>query len=558
MATSVDLILAGLDDRQRAAATLGPGPAQVIAPAGSGKTATLVARIGVLIASGVPAPRILVVTFNRDAAAELTARIESRLAVPPGPGGPEVRTLHALARQVVMDAGERARLVADRLPLLRHARRQVAATLGPEAPLPMAEELDAAVSLAILEDRRHPRPVQDIVEAYRGLLALRGLIDFDGLLAVALARLRTDDALRSRWQARYDHVLVDEFQDVDATQMELVGLLAEPQRNLFVVGDDDQTIYAWRLADVRRILEFPVRYPDARRIVLDTNYRCPARVVVAADRLITTNLERVPKRLRAAPARGASAGRPALWTIPMRGGAADDTLAASLPALAAEHGRVAVLARTRAELAPISLALLRAGIPHATTIPTPLHSDVVTALLDDLRAGAPGVPPLAALLAARAARRWRRPDQHDALGEEDHAALDAAIGWAVGHRAPDSYLRAFIEAQARLDTLRQPDAPIELATVHGAKGREWPAVVVLGLEVDRFPNRRALVDAADPVRALEEERRLAYVAVTRCREVLILAFDPERPSPFVAELMGDRAAPTAAAYRPTSGATASR
>ena len=83
-------------------------------------------------------------------------------------------------------------------------------------------------------------------------------------------------------------------------------------------------------------------------------------------------------------------------------------------------------------------------------------------------------------------------------------------------------------------------------------------MVVLGLEVDRFPNRRALIDAADPVRALEEERRLAYVAVTRCREVLILAFDPERPSPFVAELMGDRAAPAAVAYSPTSGATASR
>lgn len=553
-----DALLAGLDQQQRAAATLGPGPAQVIAPAGSGKTATLVARIGVLMASGVPAERILVVTFNRDAAAELGARIETRLGVVPGPGGPEVRTLHALARQVVLDAGITARLVADRLPLIRHARRQVVASLGPEVVVPSAEELDAAVSLAILEDRRHPPPIQAVVEGYRALLAIRGLIDFDGLLAVALARLRTDDAVRTRWQARYDHVLVDEFQDVDAAQMDLVGLLAEPQRNLFVVGDDDQTIYAWRLADVRRILEFPVRYPDTRRVILETNYRCPARVVLAANRLIATNVERVPKRLRAAPTRNGSTSGSVLWTWPLRGSTPEDALAATLPALAADHGRVAVLARTRAELAPVSLALLRAGIPHATSIPTPLQAEVVSTLLDDLRTAESGAGPLATLLQARAARGWRRRDQADAVGEEDHAALDAAIGWAVGHRRPDSYLAAFAEARSRLEALRRPDAPIELATVHGAKGREWPAVVVLGLEVDRFPNRRALMDAADPIRALEEERRLAYVAVTRCREVLILAFDPERPSPFVAELMGDPAAPSDGAYSPTSGATVSR
>jgi DNA helicase-2/ATP-dependent DNA helicase PcrA len=554
---AIGTLLAGLDEQQRAAATLGPGPAQVIAPAGSGKTATLVARIGVLITSGVPATRILVVTFNRDAAAELTARIETRLGVVPGPGGPEVRTLHALARQIVLDTGVHARLVADRLPLIRHARRQVAATLAPEVVLPSADELDAAVSLAILEERRHPAPIHAVVEGYRALLTLRGLIDFDGLLAVALTRLRTDEAVRTRWQARYEHVLVDEFQDVDAAQMDLVGLLAEPERNLFVVGDDDQTIYAWRLADVRRILEFPVRYPDARRVILETNYRCPARVVLAAHRLIATNEERVPKPLRAAPTRSGAGTGPPLWTWPLRGATGEDALAVALPALAQEHGRVAVLARTKSELAPISLALLRAGIPHATTIPTPLHAEVVSTLLEDLRTAEPGERPLAVLLRARAARRWRRHDQADALGEDDHAALDAATGWAVGHRHPDSYLAAFAEARSRLDALRRPDAPIELATVHGAKGREWPAVMVLGLEIDRFPNRRALVDAADPVRALEEERRLAYVAVTRCREVLILAFDPERPSPFVTELMGDRA-PPAAAYSPTSGATASR
>jgi DNA helicase-2/ATP-dependent DNA helicase PcrA len=555
----VDHVLAGLDTRQRAAATLGSGPAQVIAPAGSGKTATLVARIGVLIANGVPPARILVVTFNRDAASELGRRIQSVLGLMPGGAdGPEVRTLHALARLVVVDAGHPARLVADRLPLLRHARRQVLARLPADAFLPPAEELDSLVSTAILEGRLHPRPVSDVVEAYRGLLAIRGAIDFDGLLAQALVILRHHPRLRVRWQERFRHVLVDEFQDVDATQVELVGLLAEPERNLFVVGDDDQTIYAWRLADVRRILEFPNRYPDARRVILEVNYRCPPAVVAAADRLIATNRERVPKRLRAAVPGPQTHGAVPITTWALRGPDSVDDLARVLPGWAADAGRLAVLARTRAELGPLILALLRSGIPHATSVPSPLQAEPVDALLADLASCVPWVPPLPALLRARALRGWRRADLADRMGEEDHAALDALIGWAVGHRRSDAFLAAFAEARGRLTALRDPDAAIELATVHGAKGREWPTVVVLGMEIDRFPNRRALTEASDPGRALEEERRLAYVAITRCRRNLVLAFDPDRASPFVAEMMGRPERGRAATYRPTSGATVTR
>jgi DNA helicase-2/ATP-dependent DNA helicase PcrA len=120
----------------------------------------------------------------------------------------------------------------------------------------------------------------------------------------------------------------------------------------------------------------------------------------------------------------------------------------------------------------------------------------------------------------------------------------------------DEYLAAFAAARRRLAELRDPAAAIEVTTVHGSKGREWPLVVVLGLEVERFPNARALAEALDPVRALEEERRLAYVAVTRCRERLVVAFDPERASPFVGELMGRPA--RRLPYSPTSAATASR
>ena len=553
-------ILASLDERQRQAATLGPGPAQLIAPAGSGKTATLVARIGVLIGSGVPASRILVVTFNHDAAAELAHRITARLGLRPGSDGPEVRTLHALARQIVLAGPRPPRLVGDRLPLLRQARRRVLSGMAPGDDLPPAEELDAVVSAAILEGTTPVEGLDEVVAAYRDLLALRGLTDFDGLLAGALGTLRDDPARRRQWQERFGHVLVDEYQDVDGTQVELVALLAEPERNLFVVGDDDQTIYAWRLADVRRILEFPRRYPDAVRIVLETNYRCPPAIVAAADRLIARNRERVPKRLRAAhrPAAEAVGSSTPIMTWALRGPDAVERLADALPGWATAYGRVAVLARTRSELAPLLVALLRAGIPHATPVKAPLESEEVATLVGDLRSIDPAQPPLPVLLRTRSERGWRRADPSDALGDEAHTALDAAIGWAVGHRRVDEYLAAFDEARRRLESLRDPEAAIEVTTVHGAKGREWPLVVVLGMEADRFPNQRALDDALDPARALEEERRLAYVAVTRARERLVLAFDPERASPFVEELMGRRVPDPVRAYRPTSGATVSR
>jgi len=149
-------LLDALDPEQRAAATLPDGPAQIIAPAGSGKTTTLIARLGVLLTRGVPAERIAVATFNREAAAELSARIASRLGpLVPGADKVEVRTLHALARQVLLDAGDPVHLLADRLPLLRAARRRVLAGQAPDAePLPDAAALDTILSAWKVEGMR--------------------------------------------------------------------------------------------------------------------------------------------------------------------------------------------------------------------------------------------------------------------------------------------------------------------------------------------------------------------------------------------------------------------
>ncbi len=195
------------------------------------------------------------------------------------------------------------------------------------------------------------------------------------------------------------------------------------------------------------------------------------------------------------------------------------------------------LARTRGELTPILLALVRAGIRHATAVTPFVDVEPVVSLVADARASEDRDHPFHVLRRLRSARGWARgTESGDLLADEEHSALDALLGWTTGFVTTDAFVAAYDAARARITALRDASAPVELATVHGSKGREWETVVLLGFEADRIPNRRSLVDADDADRALEEERRLAYVALTRATRHLILAFDPGRPSPFLAEM----------------------
>ena len=539
-ALPVGRILALLDPEQRAAATLPDGPAQIIAPAGSGKTTTMVARLAVLLSRGVPPDRICVVTFNRDAALDLAARVDRRLAASvPAANSIEVRTLHALARQVLLDAGEGGNIVADRLPLLRAARRRVLVG-GPSAGLPEAAQLDTWLSAWKIEQRDPPEEARAVLAAFADLLRVRGAVDFDDLVVRACDLLATDARIRLRWQSRFSHVCVDEFQDVDAAQLRLVRLLAAPEDNLFVVGDDDQTIYAWRLADVRRILRFSTDYPTARRVMLAKNYRCPPSVVSASARMVAVNRERFTKPIRA-PAE-APETPPAITAWNTADPSSADALARFAAVEDAAGRSVCFLSRTRDELTPILLALVRAGVRHVTAIPPIVESERVVAIVEDARRLETDEHPFHVLRRLRIGRGWTRDNPaSDLLGDEEHAALDALLGWAAGFPHVEAFVAAYDAARKRIAGLRDPSAPVELATVHASKGREWETVVLVGFEADRMPNRRSLVDADDPARALEEERRLAYVAVTRATRQLILAFDPARPSPFLAEMGYGRA-----------------
>jgi superfamily I DNA/RNA helicase len=511
---------------QRAAATAPPGPSLCIAPAGSGKTTTLVARAAWLIDGGVRSGDIRAITFNKRAAVEMTERLDAAVA-PLGvkPGAVRVRTFHALGREILRDAGVAVEPMVDRAAVLA----EVVSWADDGAML----RLDTAISklkieIGVTADEvaadAEAGPIARAFVAYERAVEASGGLDFDDLILRSIAALERDDELLARWRRRCTELLVDEVQDVDRAQLRLALLLAAPADRIFLVGDDDQSIYGWRLADVRRILALEASLPGLRRVDLTVNYRCPAPVVERAVRLVEHNAERFAKSIRAGPH---ATGRLVLAPDP-----ADETvrLERAMATWPDDGTTRAVLARTNRELLPAVVVALRLGLPfRAPRIDLPLESPLVDELLRRAVevASLPDVPPL---LALGQVRRTATP-----IERETDGILASLLGWAVDTPTLDALASALADARARLASLRSDDAPLTLATAHATKGLEFDHVIVVGMEVGRFPSARAVGSADDPARAYEEERRLAYVAWTRARRSLTLLYDPAVPSPFLLE-----------------------
>ena len=527
--------LARLAPDQRAAATAPPGPLLVVAPAGSGKTTTLVARVAWLVDGGTDPGTVTVVAFNKRAAEELLARVDAALA-PLGcePGAVRVRTFHALGREILADAGVDVAALVDRDAVLRALYPGLPAADRGRLDLAFSRlKLDLRVSVEDVAADAAAGPVARAWVGYERALRDDGALDFDDLLARSLTILSGDPALLARWRARASTLLVDEAQDLDRTQLDLALLLAESGRNVTLVGDDDQTIYSWRLADVRRVLGLAASLPGLRRVDLETNYRCPPPVVERAVRLVEHNRERFAKRILA----GSRAG----GRVVLAPDAADDAVRVrhAMASWPADGSRRAVLARTNRELLVAVVAALDLGLPfRAPDLALALEDPRLDALLDRAGSGRPDgathrgpLPDLArlrtALLAEEAAHP---PDDPDEPAQSDLAT--ALLGWAAGHSSLAALAAAVAERRRRLAELRRDDAALTLATAHGTKGLEWDHVIVL---TDGFPGRRSVSDATEPARALEEERRLAYVAWPRARRSLTLLYDPEAVSSFLRE-----------------------
>jgi Superfamily I DNA and RNA helicases len=540
--------LARLQVDQRRAATAPPGPVLCVAPAGSGKTTTLVARIAWLIDEGAAPETICAITFNRRAAEELRERVTAALA-PLGEGlaaRVRIRTFHALGLEMLRAAGEAVEPLLDRDEVLKAVR--------PDATVAERRRLDTIMSRFKLDLDIDPTaidldpeagPVARTYAAYEAEIRRRGGLDFDDLVARALRLLERNLAVLATWRERCEHLLVDEAQDVDRAQLRLALLLAAPANRIFLVGDDDQSIYGWRLADVRRLLGLADEaLPGLLRVDLETNYRCPAPVLDRAVRLVEHNVERFAKTIRAGPN---AAGR-----LVLAPSAADDIdrAAAVLASWPDDGGTRAVLARTNRELLPVVAAAMRLSIPfRAIDLRLPIESALVDELLAEVSdadaSGAPVGSPLIALGRLAARRPVAQIAPVDGGGEDDSQlevrnVAAALLGWAAGSPTLRDLAAAVAATRARLDELRRDDAPLTLATAHGTKGLEFDHVAVVGLDDGRFPSARSVAEAVEPARALEEERRLAYVAWTRARRSLTLVYDPGSPSQFLLEAFSPR------------------
>jgi DNA helicase-2/ATP-dependent DNA helicase PcrA len=557
VASSPDVaaLLGRLAPDQRAAATAPPGPVLCIAPAGSGKTTTLVARIAWLVDGGAHPATITAIAFNTRAADELDVRIAKVIeAVGVGAGRVRVRTFHALGREILREAGEPVEPLLDREAQVRR--------LWPDAPAADRRRLDTFISRLKLDVRADPvavaadpeaGPMARAYAAYEAALAEAGGLDFDDFIARALRRLEGDIEALRLWRGRCQHLLVDEAQDLDRSQLELALLLAAPENRIFLVGDDDQSIYGWRLADVRRVLGLASRLPGLRRVDLTVNYRCPPPVVERAVRLVEHNAERFAKTVRPGPS---AVGR--LILAPVAG---EPIVRARrvLGTWPADETPRAILARTNRELAPAAIAAIEAGRPfRAAGLRLLVESTHVDALLGRVRLETDAEDPLLRRLGRiratlqragraspsdvdRAATAAEREAQADAEGEPETSAevAEALLGWAAGQPTLESLEAAVKRARSMLASLRRDDAPLSLATAHATKGLEFDDVAVIDMDATTFPSARSLADAAEPARALEEERRLAYVAWTRARRSLTLVYDPAAPSSFLREAFSD-------------------
>ncbi|MEQ6887653.1 ATP-dependent helicase [Halomonas sp. CS7] len=614
-----------LTAEQRAVVSHERGHARVAAVAGAGKTTTMVARVLHLLARGVPPGRILVLMFNRSAREDFQARLAAM--APAGQALPDVRTFHSLGHRLSASLtrwgvlAPRQLLTAD-WQLERLLRQATLAALAeePEARETAldAERLEALAHFCGLVKAEMASPAElhgrldfgeetgHFVAAFEHaerLLAEQGLMTFADLLYRPLLALEEDAALRHRVQGFLDHVVIDEYQDINTAQQRLLALLAGREAEVMAVGDANQCIYEWRGAHPDTMLEnFTATFGAAHDYPLSTTFRHGHALALAANHAIAANRRRPDQLCLAAP------------DNPRTGLAVGQGGRALLDELAAWHrqGRgldeACLLVRSWALSVPLQLALLREGIPFrlAREDRFVFRLPLVEALAGYLRLALeprllqdPGHLALLlaqptsfvareriAALATRLAETQRWPERHDPLleglkphqrrtlkrrwsllcelprrsawpparllehvleaveaekvlkraaarrdkGEEDVRLLDVLVEQA---RELGNDTAAFIELLCRPVENRQDG--VLITTVHGAKGLEWPLVLLAGTNEEDFPHY-SRDNPLTPAR-LEEERRLFYVAITRARERLVLLHDggEHRPSRFIGE-----------------------
>ncbi|HEY4392822.1 MAG TPA: 3'-5' exonuclease [Polyangia bacterium] len=638
---SIAKLAAELNEPQLAAATAPGQPLLVVAGAGSGKTRVITYRIARLVAAGGDPRRILSVTFTNKAAGEMRERVSHLLwqRLGQSAGGLWLGTFHALSARLLRQWGAHIGLkkdfvVYDTDDQKRLLSRVLIDLAVPERLFPVRQVLsaiDRQQNLGVSAADFHPNDYFDDVVAkayvlYEQRLRAANATDFGGLLLNALRLCEEATPARDEIFQRFDHVLVDEFQDTNSVQYRLVRHLSRRSRSITVVGDEDQSIYGWRGADIRNILDFERDHDGARVVKLEQNYRSTGNILRAANAIIARNTERRPKNLFTTAGDGEQivlfegeterdeadfvAGRIAaglegamsprdfavFYRTNAQSRALEDALRSrDLPYVVVGGTRFfdraeikTLIAYLRALINPDdAMALQRiintpargigdatvdrvaafaherrlsfwSALEEATSNEELLGSGprkrvaAFVELMQRLRAGVDELGP-----AALAEQVMEESGYRDALASESsleaEGRLENLMEFIAQMReyekeAEDPTLVGFLERVALASDVDGYDAEkgaVSLMTVHTAKGLEFPAVFITGMEERIFPHARSVDDDT----AVEEERRLCYVAVTRARKQLVLSRVRRRrlsgqelpgiPSRFLAELPAD-------------------
>jgi DNA helicase II / ATP-dependent DNA helicase PcrA len=633
-------LLDGLNEPQRAAVTHVGAPLLIVAGAGSGKTRVLTQRIAYLLAEREVHPgEILAITFTNKAAAELRERVQTQV-------GPRARwmwvsTFHSACLRLLRAEHDHAGLKStfsvydadDSRRLMQLVARELDLDPKRYPPRGLAAQVSNLKNELVGPDDYEPRggAARAIAEAYslyQQRLQQAHALDFDDIIMRTVQLLKDNPEVAAKYHRRFRHILVDEYQDTNHAQYVLVRELVGESGELCVVGDADQSIYAFRGATIRNILEFERDYPQARTILLEQNYRSTQTILNAANAVIDRNPDRKPKRLWS----DQGAGEPIVGYVADNEHAEADWVGSEIDRLSdggkARPGDVAVFYRTNAQSRVFEDVFIRKGLPYKVVggvrfyerrevrdalaylravsneddtvsmrriLNTPKrglgdraeamveafagrerisfgaalrrrrevagltarHMNAIedfVAMLDEARDRAVVAPPeeVLELILTRSGLLAELEESTDPQDEGRVENLEQLVNVAreYAERAEDTpRLEGFLEQVALVaDADEVPDddpdhqGVVTLMTLHTAKGLEFPVVFLAGLEEGVFPHQRSLEEPKE----LEEERRLAYVGITRARQRLYLSRSQTRsawgqprynpPSRFLEEL----------------------
>lgn len=613
------MLFSGLNPEQKRAVERTEGPLLILAGAGSGKTKTLTHRVAYILASHKAGPaNILAVTFTNKAAGEMRSRVAKLLNRDQADRSfmPYMGTFHGICVRILRQDGEHAGISrsfviwdeGDRQAAIKQAARRAGVD---EKNFP-ARLLTSLISGAknemvgpeefqsTAEYSPATRAAAKVYPLYEKMLKEGSALDFDDLIGRTAAMLSAHEQLRQKWQEQFKYVMIDEYQDTNSAQYKLVKLLTGPHKNIAVVGDDWQSIYSWRGADFRNILNFEKDYPDCAVIKLEQNYRSTKNILDAAHMVIAKNSLRSDKKLWTA----AGSGSPiqVLQVVSERGEAEAIVrrIRSSVDIKARRYRDYAILYRTNAQSRALEEVFVHYGLPYRIYGGVRFYDrkevkDVLAYLRliyqpEDLASferivNVPGRGVgVKSLLNFHAWRQANRLSLEDAMAKAADCAeitpkaragiaelssivanfraqmsellpaslIDSLIRrldylrylqdgtpqgeartenvkelLSVAAEYSEAGLDGFLEEVSLVSDLDQADMnedAVVMMTLHSAKGLEFPAVFITGLEESIFPHSRALYDPAE----MEEERRLMYVGMTRARQELVLTYASER------------------------------